>query len=504
MKKILFLLFVIALAGGGLGFWYVHRGNGSAGQFRVVELRRGDLQATISATGTIQPEDVVDVGAQVAGQIEKFGIDRKLGLLNTPNQRALGGTVAGGGAVAALADQQKPVDFNSEVEPGDVLAQIDDRLYRARVEQSQARVHSAERKVDQAKAKVDQADANVKRAEADLKLNEAKYVQADHDLDRLQRIRITGAVAPQDLDAAQAAYDTSQASVGVSKAALVQAKAAVIDARAAVEDAKAAVSDAQAQLKQDQQNLDYTTIRSPIKGVVIARRVTLGQTVQSSFNTPSLFLLARDLRRLKVWVSVNEADLGSVREGQKVLFTVDARPHDVFEGTVDRIRKDATMSQNVVTYTVEVLTDNPMGKDGNLVLQPYQTANAQFQVDERKNVLLVPNAALRWRPQPQQVDPEYRSEYEQVQRNREAAKAGGAAPLRKERNRGMVWVEENGFVRPVVVQTGLTDGTITEIVKVLKGELVEKESKLVVAEQAKGGGDKTTNPFAPQPFSGRK
>ncbi|MBI1918585.1 MAG: efflux RND transporter periplasmic adaptor subunit [Planctomycetes bacterium] len=504
MKKFVILLFIIALAVGGLGFWYVYRSNGSAGQFRVVELRRGDLQATISATGTIQPEDVVDVGAQVAGQIEKFGIDRTPGLLNRGKQRKVAGAVAGAGAVAALADQRKPVDFNSEVEPGDVLAQIDDRIYQARVEQSQARVNSANRKVDQAKAKVDQADANVKRAEADLKLNEAKYVQADRDWERMQNLRGTQAVAPTDFDAAQAAYATAKASVGVSKAALVQAKAGVIDAKAGVEDAQAAVKDAEAALKQDQQNLDYTTIRSPIKGVVIARRVTLGQTVQSSFNAPSLFFLARDLKRLKVWVSVNEADLGSVRAGQKVKFTVDAYPHDVFEGTVDRIRKDATMSQNVVTYTVEVLTDNPVGKDGELVLVPYQTANAQFQVDERKNVLLVPNAALRWRPQPQQVAPDYRSEYEQAQRNREAAKAGGAPPLRKERNRGMVWVEENGFVRPVLVQTGLTDGTITEIVKVIKGELVENESQLVVAEQVKGGGDKATNPFAPQPFSGRK
>src|SRR5437660_12491250 len=124
MKKILILLF-LSLAVGGLGFWYVHRGNGSAGQFRVVPLHRGDLQATISATGTIQPEDVVDVGAQVAGTIEKFGIDRNPGLLHRGNQRTLAGAVAGAVPVAATADQQKPVDFNSEVEPGDVLAQID-------------------------------------------------------------------------------------------------------------------------------------------------------------------------------------------------------------------------------------------------------------------------------------------------------------------------------------------------------------------------------------------
>src|SRR5205823_6457357 len=132
MKKILILLCIIALAVGGFGFWYVHRSNGSAGQFRLVELHRGDLQATISATGTIQPEDVVDVGAQVAGQIEKFGIYRQPGLLNRGLPRKVAGAVAGGGTVAALVDLQKPVDFNSEVEPGDVLAQIDDRIYKAR------------------------------------------------------------------------------------------------------------------------------------------------------------------------------------------------------------------------------------------------------------------------------------------------------------------------------------------------------------------------------------
>jgi len=501
MKKIILILFLAALTAGGLGFWYVHKNDNGAGQFRIQELHRGNLLATISATGTIQPEDVVDVGAQVAGQIEQFGIDRKASLMTDSTRRTTVGTIAGGVAVAGV--QEKPVDFNSEVEPGDVLAQIDDRLYRAKVDQSQARVNSAQRKVDQARAKVDQADANVKRSEADLKLNQAKYVQADRDLDRVQRVRGTAAVAQQEIDAAVAVYDTAKASVGVAEAALAQAKAALLDARAAVADAEAAVKDAEAVLKQDQQNLDYTTIRSPIKGVIIARRVTLGQTVQSSFNTPSLFLLARDLKRLKVWMFVNEADLGSVRVGQKVTFTVDTRPHDVFEGTVDRIRKDATNSQNVVTYTVEVLTDNPVGKDGQLMLVPYQTANGQFQVDERKNVLLVPNAALRWRPQPQQVAPDYRSEYQQAQRNREAAKTGGAPAPRKDRNRGMVWVEENGLVRPVIIQTGLTDGSSTEIVKVLKGDL-EEGAHIVTGEQAKGGSDKTTNPFAPQPFGGRR
>src|SRR6266508_2435102 len=132
MKKFVILLFIVAVTVGGLGFWYVHRGNGSAGQFRVVELHRGNLLATISATGTIQPEDVVDVGVQVAGQIEQFGIDRKSSFMRDGPRRTATGSIAGGGAVAAV--QEKPVDFNSEVEPGDVLAQIDDRLYRAKVD----------------------------------------------------------------------------------------------------------------------------------------------------------------------------------------------------------------------------------------------------------------------------------------------------------------------------------------------------------------------------------
>src|SRR5205814_7076430 len=181
------------------------------------------------------------------------------------------------------------------------------------------------------------------------------------------------------------------------------------------EPATANVGVAQATIKQTQSaletakiNLGYTTIVSPVKGVILDRRVNIGQTVVSSLNAPSLFLIAKDLKRLQVWASVNEADIGNVHSGQPVTFTVDAYPGRVFKGVVaaDQPRLNASMTQNVVTYTVVVNTDN---SDGKLV--PYLTANLQFEISKHANVLLVPNAALRWKPSPNQVAPEARDEY---------------------------------------------------------------------------------------------
>src|SRR5205823_11154354 len=152
-----------------------------------------------------------------------------------------------------------------------------------------------------------------------------------------------------------------------------------------------------AALKNAEINLAYCTITSPVKGVIVDRRVNIGQTVVSSLNAPSLFLIAKDLKRLQVWASVNEADIGNIRSGQQVTFTVDAYPGRTFKGTVapDQPRLNASMTQNVVTYTVVVTTRNDDGK-----LKPYLTANVNFEVSKHENVLLVPNAALRWKPNP--------------------------------------------------------------------------------------------------------
>ncbi len=219
----------------------------------------------------------------------------------------------------------------------------------------------------------------------------------------------------------------------------------------------------------------------------------------SSLNAPSLFLIAKDLKRLQVWASVNEADIGNVRSGQAVTFTVDAYPGRVFKGVVapDQPRLNASMTQNVVTYTVVINTDN---SDGKLV--PYLTANLQFEVSKHTDVLLVPNAALRWKPLPQQVAPEARDEY--IARQRRSKGPGGEQPpagVEKEpHDRGVLWVQDNGFVRPVKVRIGLSDGLMTEIVG---GDLPEGAS-VVVGENRSEGGNGTSNPFAPKMFSGKK
>jgi len=486
MKRLLIALLSVVLLGGGAWFWYErsHRSNG--GTYRTEQVKRGSLLASISATGTLEPEDTVDVGAQVAGMIKEFG------------------TGADG----------KPIDYNSPVEPGTVLVRIDDALYQAKVQQSQAQERSAERKVDQAKAKldsakakVDQAKANTQRSEADLQSAKAKATQATRDLERIRRLVPSSSAAASDVDAAQAAYDTNQAGVGVAVAALAQARASEIDAVAAVGDATAAVADAEAAvdlakavLRQDQVNLGYCTITSPVNGTIIDRRVTMGQTVQSSFNTPSLFLIAKDLKRMRVWAAVNEADIGQVHVGQAVEFLVDEHPNERFKGTVDRIRLNAANTNNVVTYTVDVITDNSSDK-----LKPYSTANLRFEVARRDDVLLVPNAALRYTPA--QLPPgtelpprtkDDNAKGDKAKGEKDKGKVAGSAGIER-RDHGTVWVLENDTPRPVEVRIGLSDGNVTEVLSGLT-----EGSTLITGESRGGPSADSTNPFAPRAFGTKK
>jgi HlyD family secretion protein len=392
-------------------------GRGPAGEvtaFRTAPVARGDLQVTVSATGTVEPEEVVDVGAQVVGMIREFGRD--------PN------------------DAGRPVDYGSRVDVGTVLAQIDDTLYRAQL---------------------DQARANAQRARADLLDLQAKLRKAERAWTRAQELRRTGVISDADHDVALADYDGARSALAVGEASIVQADAA---------------------LHQAEINLGYTTIRSPVKGVIVDRRVNIGQTVVSSLNAPSLFLIAKDLMRVEIWASVNEADIGRIRSGQAVRFTVDAFPGETFVGEVAQLRLNATMTQNVVTYTVVVTVDNPEGR-----LLPYLTTNLKFEIDRRTGVVLVPNAALRWQPRPEQIAPEARDA---------AMRGGPGAP-----DRGMVWIADTRFVRPVEVQVGLSDGLTTEITK---GDVHEGEP-VVVGERAGAEGEGEASPFAPRLFgAGRR
>lgn len=425
MKKLIAMLAVL-WGGGACAFWYFRDARNQHVSFRAVEITRGDLKATINATGTLEPDDVVDVGAQIAGEIQSFGPDPR--------------------------DPSRPISYGSPVEQGTVLARLDDALYRARVDQAQA-------SLDKAKADVEQA--------------EAKRRQAERELERVRKLqnRGNGMVSAQEYDNALAADESAVAGLSV---------------------ARSAVKVAQANLEEAKINLGYTTIRSPVKGVILDRRVNIGQTVVASLNAPSLFLIAKDLGHMEIWASVNETDIGSIHEGQSVTFTVASFPHEQFPGKVAQIRLNASMTQSVVTYTVVVNVDNADRR-----LLPYLTARLQFEVQERKGVLLVPNAALRWQPRSQHVVPEAREAYAQALRKR----ATGASPSprapasgSKEGIPGTVWVAEGDFVRPVDVRIGMTDGVLTEIVS---GPL--KEGAQVVTGLARQSDEEeTSSPFLPQ------
>src|SRR5262249_13951341 len=268
-------------------------------------------------------------------------------------------------------------------------------------------------RVNQMRANKSQSVANLKQAEADLVYQKAKLTQYERDWERAQRLVGTGAVSGLDFDTARANYETGRASV-------VKGDATVVTARAAIEKADA-------DLKEAETNLGYATITSPVKGVIIDRRVNIGQTVVAALNAPSLFLIAKDLTRMEVWAQVNEADIGAIKIGQTVRFTVDGYPGRVFQGKVipqgrHAPRLNANMTQNVVTYTLVVSYYNSDG-----LLLPYLTANLQFVVNSKSDALLVPNAALRWRPLASQVAPDLRDAFVRAQKQRRADSTKGAS-----------------------------------------------------------------------------
>jgi HlyD family secretion protein len=388
--KIPYIAILVVILVGGVGAWWWHARSDTRMSFRTAVVKRGDLVATINATGTIEPVEVVDVGAQVAGLIRSFGKDK----------------------------DGKQIDYGSTVEEGTVLAQIDDSVYAADVALARAQL-------EQEKAKLAQAEADWKRTQ---------------ELVNSQLLPLT-------------AYDSNKASYEV---------------------AKANVDIAEATLSKAQRNLDFCVIKSPVRGVIIDRRVNIGQTVVSSLNAPSLFLIAKDLTKMQIWAAVNEADIGRIVPGAPVTFTCDAFPGKEFTGAVGKVRLNATMTQNVVMYTVEVNTENPEN-----ILLPYLTANVHFVVHTESNTLSVPNAALRWSPSsPAEVAPTARA-WKPADQNERA---------------GVVWVKEGEFVRPVEVKLGASDGVNTAI---LSGN-VREEQEVVTGESADKSPAVTKNPFIPQ------
>jgi HlyD family secretion protein len=413
-------IFVIAVT-----VWWQTRGSGGS-NFVTTTVKRGNVTASITAAGTIEPLEVVDVGAQVAGLISAFGTDKS----------------------------GKQIDYRSVVAAGDVLAKIDDSVYAA--------------DLAVAKGQLERDKAGEISAQANLEQTKAKFALAEADWKRMQTLSETKVASRSDYDTAQSNYNVAKANIGVAEAAVAQAKAATLQSQAAVNKA--------------QRNLDFCTIKSPVDGVIIDRRVNIGQTVVASLNAPSLFLIAKDLTKMQIWVALNEADVGRIKPGTPVTFACDAFRAREFRGTVGKVRFNASMTQNVVTYTVEVDVENP-----DQILLPYLTANARFILANEKNALLVPNAALRWMPS---------SATEVASAYRETAPSGDPANDPSERqnsSEGMVWLKSGLFVRPLQVKIGPSDGANTAVT----GEEL-REGQLVVTGESAAAQAEAKSPFLPK------
>jgi HlyD family secretion protein len=346
MKKLSWKLWaaagaVLVLAGGGAWWWT--QGRAPDVTYRTSRIERGPLQATVSASGAVNPVTQVSVGTQVSGQIKELY-----------------------------------VDFNSEVKAGQLIALIDPETFEYRVRQSQADVDAAQAAVLTAQANSAAARASVSRAKVDL-------AEAQRDYDRKKMLVDKQFIAQSEADRALALVNTTREATRSAEAQL-----GVTDAQ--VKAAQANVAQRQAALAQARVDLGRTRITSPVNGIVIKRAVEKGQTVAASLQAPELFVIAQNLQDMQVDASIDESDVGRIRTGQRATFTVDAFPGQTFEGEIKQVRKAAQNVANVVTYVAVVGFSNTGGR-----LLPGMTANVRVVTDYRESVLKVPNAALRVR-----------------------------------------------------------------------------------------------------------
>src|SRR6266436_968256 len=382
-------------------FYFWGRGS-SAPVYMTAKVERGNLRNTVTATGTLQAVTTVQVGSQASGTISALN-----------------------------------ADFNSVVKKGQVVAQLDPAVSKAQVDQARAALQQAQASLQLARAgvansragvsdsqaralaaqsTVQNSQAGVSSAQANLAVLKAQQDDALSLLKQQESLLKSGVIAQRDYDTARTSYQAAEArynqavaqvnmavyseqsaagaGIAQSGAQVQQSQAQVQQAQAQVQQAQAQVLQAQAALRLAEVNLTHLTIVSPIDGIVVSRNVDVGQTVAASLSAPTLFTIANDLKQMQVIANIDQADIGLVEQAKSVKFTVDAFPGKDFDGRIQQMRLNPTNVQNVVTYNVVMDVSNPEQK-----LKPGMTANLVITIDERNNVLKVPNSSLRFTPQ---------------------------------------------------------------------------------------------------------
>ena len=396
-------------------------------QHFTAKVERGDIHDVVDATGTINAVITVQVGSQVSGSIAKLN-----------------------------------VDFNSRVHKSDIVALIDPALFQGALLQ--------------ASADLDNAKANLVAAKANLEKAAASSLQTKADYDRAAQLTKDRITSQQQLDLAKANYDSANAGVGAAAANVTQAEAQVSQKAAALTVA--------------QTNLNYTVIRSPIDGTVVARNVDVGQTVAASLQAPTIFTIAQDLTKMLVYTKTDESDVGNIKPGKAVTFKVDAFPKDTFHGVVSQVRMNPTTVQSVVTYDTIIEFANP-----ELKLFPGMTAYVTIPVATVQDVMKVPNTALRYKPPlaPEEILAVYKqygiegNERQQAGDDPPApgrgAQAGGESqnlPRGPRSENAVVWkLGANNTMEPIKISLGITDHAYTQVMAVMKRELKEGDELII-------------------------
>ena len=402
MKKKIFAgsIGMLAITGVVLGFTLFNKERINGTTYTTALITRGSVESLVVTTGTLNPVLLVDVGSQISGIIEEIH-----------------------------------VDFNSQVEKGQVLAKIDQSSFITRLKQE---------------------EANYLNARAGLDKSKMTLENLENKNGRYSELFEKNLVSFEEMENIETQY---------------------FNAKADVLSAEARLAQAQSQLDSSQVDLEYTVIKSPVDGVVIDRKVNVGQTVAASMQTPVLFIIAQDLSSMQVECSVDEADIGLIEDRQKVKFTVDAYPDEEFTGKVSQIRYSPDITQNVVTYTTIVAVENP-----ELKLLPGMTATVSIVIGEAIDVLLVPNSALRFTPQFSEKELEKLTEERRTNGEVPASPGSGRPGVtvmnQKRQETARTWiVDETNTPKSVPVKTGVTDNSYTEIIG---GELVEGQPVITV------------------------
>jgi HlyD family secretion protein len=399
-------------------------------QHFTAKVEHGEINDVVEATGTINAVITVQVGSQVSGTIAKLN-----------------------------------ADFNSRVHRGDVVALIDPALFNGALLQ--------------AAADLENANANLLATKANLERTQAALVQAKADYDRAVNLTRDGVMSEQQFDQAKMNYDSTKASEKAAAASITQAQAQASQKKAAVAVA--------------QTNLDYTVIRSPIDGTVVARNVDVGQTVAASLQAPTIFTIAQDLKKMWVYAKTDESDVGNIKVGKPVTFKVDAFPKETFHGTVNQVRMNATTVQSVVTYDTIIEFENP-----DLKLFPGMTAYATIPVASVQSVLKIPNTALRYKPpmSAEEILAIYK-EYgigdgatnlteESTATSAQPTSATQSAARAPKSESVVVWkLHPDKSMEPVKLALGITDHAFTEVTAVLKGNLKEGDDVIIRSVVAK-------------------